>query len=48
MKHSDCSVDMMSADGKICNVFKEKELESLTAMDTELQKIAAKLHDNSA
>lgn len=27
---------------------KEKELESLTAMDVELQKIAAKLHDNSA
>lgn len=27
---------------------KEKELESLAAMDVELQKIAAKLHDNSA
>ena len=29
-------------------VFQEKELENLAAMDTELQKIAAKLHDNSA
>lgn len=27
--------------------FKEKELETLAAMDTELQKIAAKLHENS-
>lgn len=48
MKRGDCSVDRMSADGEIFNVFKEKKLESLTAMDTELQKIAAKLHDNSA
>lgn len=29
-------------------VLKEKKLESLAAMDTELQKIAAKLHDNGA
>lgn len=27
-------------------VFQEKELENLVAMDMELQKIAAKLHDN--
>lgn len=27
--------------------FQEKELENLAAMDMELQKIAAKLHDNS-
>lgn len=31
-----------------CSMFlKEKELETLAALDTELQKIAAKLHDNS-
>lgn len=38
----------MVANVEIFYVFKEKELESLAAMDMELQKIAAKLHDNSA
>lgn len=33
---------------KMWSVFQEKELENLAAMDVELQKIAAKLHDNSA
>lgn len=39
------NADMLT---QTCSLFpKEKELESLAAMDAELQKIAAKLHDNS-